>query len=464
MKTLIAIIRSVVALAGVAGLNFLSAQYMKTNFIMKTNLRKVVFGGTRFSLLCAASKKQFPVRTTRVTSLLPLLLLLTLPAAVQAQYNYLTNNGAITITGYTGPGGAVAIPDTINGLPVTRIGEYAFQEKTSLTSVTIPNSVTSIGGGAFYGCTSLTDVTIPNSVTNIAANGFAWCTSLTNVTIPNSVASIGGGAFYVCTSLTSVTIPNSVTSIGSDAFFFCTSLTNVTIPNSVTSIGDYAFSGCTSLTSVTIPNSVTSIGLLAFSSCTNLTSFTIGNRVTSIAVQAFGGCTSLTSVTIPNSVTSIGDQAFFGCASLTSVTIPNSVTRIGDGALFACTSLTGVYFQGNAPSASLDVFEGDTNATVYYLPGTTGWGTTFAGRPTKLWSLPNPLILNNGPGFGVQTNGFGFIISWATNISVVVEACSNLANPIWSPVGTNTLTGGSSYFSDPQWTNHPARIYRLRSP
>jgi hypothetical protein len=74
------------------------------------------------------------------------------------------------------------------------------------------------------------------------------------------------------------------------------------------------------------------------------------------------------------------------------------------------------------------------------------------------------LILNNGPSFGVRTNGFGFIISWATNISVVVEACTDLASPIWSPVRTNTLTDGSSYFSDPQWTNHPARFYRLRSP
>ena len=64
----------------------------------------------------------------------------------------------------------------------------------------------------------------------------------------------------------------------------------------------------------------------------------------------------------------------------------------------------------------------------------------------------------------MQTNGFGFTISWATNIPVVVEACTNLANPLWSPVGTNTLTDGSSYFSDPQWTNYPARLYRLRSP
>ena len=74
------------------------------------------------------------------------------------------------------------------------------------------------------------------------------------------------------------------------------------------------------------------------------------------------------------------------------------------------------------------------------------------------------MILNNSPSFGVQTSGFGFIISWATNISVVVEACTNLANPIWYPLQTNTLTDGSSYFSDPEWTNYPSRSYRVRTP
>jgi hypothetical protein len=78
--------------------------------------------------------------------------------------------------------------------------------------------------------------------------------------------------------------------------------------------------------------------------------------------------------------------------------------------------------------------------------------------------LPYPLILNNGPSFGVHTDGFGFTVSWATNVPVVVEACTSLANPIWCPVGTNTLTDGASYFIDPQWTNYPARFYRLRSP
>jgi len=110
------------------------------------------------------------------------------------------------------------------------------------------------------------------------------------------------------------------------------------------------------------------------------------------------------------------------------------------------------------------VFDSDDKATIYYLPGTAGWGSTFAFRPTALWLRPNPLILNKGTSFGMRTNGFGFIISWATNLSVVVEACTNLTNPIWSPVGTNTLTGGSSNFSDPQWTDHPGRFYRLRSP
>jgi hypothetical protein len=237
-----------------------------------------------------------------------------------------------------------------------------------------------------------------------------------------------------------------------------------TIPNSVTSIEGQAFGSCTNLTSVTIPNSVTNIGNYTFSYCTSLISLTIPNSVTSIGGSAFEGCTSLTSVTLGNSVTYIGPYAFLSCTNLTSVTIPNSVTSIGDYAFVFCTSLTGVYFQGNAPSVSGNVFEGATNVTVYYLPGTTGWGPTFAGRPTALWSLPYPLILNFGPSFGVQTNAFGFIISWATNVPVVVEAATNLGNPAWVSVGTNTLTSGSSYFSDPEWTNHPARFYRLRSP
>jgi hypothetical protein len=237
-----------------------------------------------------------------------------------------------------------------------------------------------------------------------------------------------------------------------------------TIPNSVASIEDGAFEVCPKLRSVTIPNSVTSIGDNAFAYCSGLTNVTMGNNVTSIGQQAFVGCSGLTSVAIPSSVTNIGLAAFGWCEWLSSVTLGNGLTSIGGWAFDSCSNLTTVYFQGTAPSLGLAAFNADNNATVYYLPGTSGWGTTFGGRPTALWFLPNPLVLNSGPGFGLKTNQFGFVISWATNIPVVVEACTSLANPIWSPVETNTLTGGSAYFSDSQWTNYPARFYRLRSP
>ncbi|WP_455097076.1 leucine-rich repeat domain-containing protein [Prevotella jejuni] len=125
---------------------------------------------------------------------------------------------------------------------------------------------------------------------------FSGCSSLTSVTIPNSVKTIERFAFYDCKSLTSVTIPNSVTTIEQSAFSYCSSLTSVTIPNSVTTIELSAFSYCSSLTSVTIPNSVTTIGVLAFSRCTNLQKVYIGNSVKAIGKEAFNKCPSITQI------------------------------------------------------------------------------------------------------------------------------------------------------------------------
>jgi len=142
-----------------------------------------------------------------------LLLFLILPIAAQAQFTCVTNNGTITITGYTGPAGDVIIPETIDGLPVTRIGDNAFEGRTDLTSVVLPNSVTSIGVRAFATCFILTGIVLPDNVTSIGNSAFMECSGLTNVVIGSSVTTIGDYAFDNCRSLTSITIPNSVTRI-----------------------------------------------------------------------------------------------------------------------------------------------------------------------------------------------------------------------------------------------------------
>ena len=294
-----------------------------------------------------------------------------------AEWTYTIASDKATITGLpTITSSDVIIPSTLGDYPVTSIGDRAFYDCDSLTSVTIPDSVTSIGSSAFYNCDSLASVTIGESVTSIGDCAFESCWSLTSILMPDSVISIGDRAFYWCDSLTSVTIPASVISIGDGAFNACDLLktiavdsdnnnyksvnglllskdgkvlitcpgakTQVTIPDSVTTIEDYAFYWCTSLTSVRIGNGVTSIGECAFESCWSLTSISIPDSVTTIGCRAFYWCDSLKSVRIGNGVTSIGDRAFSWCDLLTSVTIPNSVTSIGRSAFSYCDLIASV--------------------------------------------------------------------------------------------------------------------------
>ena len=148
---------------------------------------------------------QLNQRQAACAGILLLLLLLTLPAVVQAQFDYTINNGTVTITGYTGSGGAVTIPAMISGLPVASIGDSAFafvdwsgsgSNCQYIVSVTIPDSVTSIGSSAFYHCSSLTNVTLGTNVTTVGEAAFSSCSNLTSVTIPASVTSIWQGSYW----------------------------------------------------------------------------------------------------------------------------------------------------------------------------------------------------------------------------------------------------------------------------
>jgi len=156
-------------------------------------------------------------------------------------------------------------------------GRVTFTRNMSYPGYAYTAITTFIPGVRVPGYTTLTSVTIGNSVTSIGINAFAFCSGLTSVTIGNSVTTIAAAAFYLCSVLTSVTIGNSVITIGQNAFAQCAGLTSVTIPNSVTTIGQYAFNYCIRLTSVTIGNSVTTIGSQAFAFCAALATVYISN-------------------------------------------------------------------------------------------------------------------------------------------------------------------------------------------
>lgn len=249
----------------------------------------------------------------------------------------------VTITKYTGKESTVILPSTINSWPVTKIGEDALKDNTTITSVTIPDSVTEIGANAFAGCTNLTSVTYGGDWSNLtiqsgnpavedaakdAANEQLFDFEFT----PDNTAVI---VKHYRGTAADVTIPSRykgkpVTVIDPVAFYNNSAVTSVTIPDSVTAIPDYAFGYCSQLTNISIPNSVTFIGFSAFNSCTSLKSITLPSSLSTIQSYAFYNCENLKTIRIPVSVTSIGNYAFDVCPSLMTVTYPGSKTQWDD--------------------------------------------------------------------------------------------------------------------------------------
>ena len=440
---------------------------------------------------------------------------------VNIEFSECTKNICAKFSGFT------SLNDVSLTIPNANICRHAFENTSGITSLTI-------GSGCTFETTNATESTFANMpdlkkvileeglVLGVVGGMFAYCTSLTSVTIPNSVTSIGNNAFIGCSGLTSVSIGNSVTSIGYNAFKECSSLTSITMPDSVTSIDNSAFNNCTSLASITveattppklgtsvfantndcpiyvpcdsvnsyinswpglsarikgiepcnlemmvyvtyidssglddyvkycddtdmyIPNSnsaetvtygdcVTSIDNKAFENKYNLKSVTISNSVTSIGNNAFRNCSGLTSVSIGNSVTSIGESAFQYCYSLTSVTIPNSVTSLGTHVFNECRSITKLTIGSGITSIGASVFSGCRSITSVTIPDSVeSIGDYAFDRCSSLTSITMPDSVTS-------------IGGWAFNDCSGLTSVA-IGNGVTS-IGTNAFSGCTSLTS-----------------
>ena len=356
-------------------------------------------------------------------------------AGQAGDFLFLTIGTNVMLQGYSGTNANVIIPDSYNGTPVTWIARRVFVGRRDIVSVTIPNSVSQVGESVFMNCFNLTNVTIGSNVWLIDGSAFDGCTNLATVSLvaSNAFLSISDGVLFNSNQTSVIYCP-------------CYKRGNYTISNSVTYIGIEAFNGCSGLTQVVIPNGVTRIDLGAFYGCSGLTQVVIPNGVTRIDSGAFYGCSGLTQVVIPDNVKSIESCAFGECTGLTKFVVPKSVTSIGIVAFPECPSLTNILFAGDAPALSGSPGSlglGATNATVYYLSGTTGWTSTYGGCPT--------VMLDISP--SIKASGTNAMISW--NQGVLVET-TNLTSGIWT---TNNAT---SPLTNALEGNAPMKFYRVQ--
>jgi hypothetical protein len=337
-----------------------------------------------------------PLLSSRLAWLVLSFLLLSVSAHAQLTsgpftYSVDASGSSVTIVAYSGTGGAVTIPDTINSLPVDGIGTFAFESGTAITSIVISSSVTTIADDAFYGCSGLTSVTIPSGVTTLGNYVFDGCSNVTTISIPSTLATIGNEGLGVCNKLTSIAVSSSNA---------------------------------------------------AFSSVSGV----LFDEAQDTLIQYPGGLSG--SYTIPSTVTTIAQFAFYDCALLTSVTIPSSVTSIGTDAFYGCSNLVSAIFLGNAPSMDPAAFTAAAASfKVYYSDGSTGFTTPkWDGYP----SVDTPIILSAATVSGTDYLPLTYQISASQNASsfsssalptgLILNASNGLISGTPSVTGTFPVT------------------------
>lgn len=310
-------------------------------------------------------------------------------AASSGGFQYEVIGGEAIITGYTGDGSSISIPQTLGGYPVTRIAREVFintsyykdnnnwsgankdvlyigdvlvdAKYTAKGSLAIKEGTRIIADYALYMCGAITDVTIPASVQYIGENCFLSCSKLDTVSISsgNKYFLCENGVIYnkaktelVCAlnskSDSNYSIPSTVTTIRNNAFNGCSEIYEITIPESVKTIGEYAFAYCEKLISVKLPSAITEVPEGCFDHCSNLSSVVLSSNTKSIGDYAFRWCAGMNAFNMPSKVSKIGNSTFYECRGLKSVSVPASVKSIDDGAFYDCQKLTNIYFGGTS--------------------------------------------------------------------------------------------------------------------
>ena len=316
--------------------------------------------------------------------------------AIVPIYTYtLDDANRATITGYSGNATALYIPGEIDGHEVVAIGDRAFENRTDLRTVMIPDSVTEMGGYAFNNCTNLSNVTLSKNLESMGSSAFGNCDGLTQIEIPKSL-DIGGnyylGAFSDCANIKKVTFERGTTKIASSLFCGCTGIEKIDIPDTVTIIQDYAFKECKNLSTVNIPESVTEIGSKAFYECISLSNVNIPDSVTKIGGYAFYQCKNLVNVTLSKNLEKIDCNAFGNCDGLTQIEIPKSLDIGGDyysGAFADCANLKKVTFERGTTKIASSLLCGCTGIEKIDIPDTVTVIQDYAFKECKNLSTVN---------------------------------------------------------------------------
>ena len=397
---------------------------------------------------------------------------------------YTVSSGEVTVTGFdpdfTPPADyALVIPDEIADMPVVAVGNAAFLDVTTFTSLTIGKNVRTLGTDAFRRATSMTSVSfaVDGALTTIGESAFRGCAGLTEFVMPNTVTSVGTYSFQANANLASITLSDHLVTIGVQAFCNIPLLTSIEIPSSVKTISNGAFRDCIGLTAITVPNGPTTFGTNIFSNCpaietatfdcanipanvisynTGLQTVVIGPDVKTIGTAAFRGCTALTTVTFEAgcTLTTIGEQVFMDCTGLGSITIPRTVTFIGRISFQSCTSLTALTFEDGSALATIDegAFNTCTALTSVTIPaGVTAMGNNTFGACSALASV---VFADGNAITAIPTNCFNHCSSLSSiTLPSTVNSIGNAAFAYCNVFSSFTVPSGVTVINNNAFDN-----------